>query len=125
MSVSDWLVIVVVAAACLAGEILFGCAWFFSPGWANGGPFGLSFQTVLSTALTGWISVMLMTAATTAGAIVGFFCAALEVGQRHARRVYHVWLWFAGVVILGLSIWVFLRLYSSIWKEFPNGYVVL
>jgi hypothetical protein len=36
------------AAFGLLVEVLLGWFLFFSPGWANGWPFGLSFETVVS-----------------------------------------------------------------------------
>ncbi len=67
---------------------------------------------------------MLMTAAAGAGAIVGFLCALLRVGERHGREVYRGWLRFAAIVILFLSIWIFRSVYAWVWETFPNGYQI-
>jgi hypothetical protein len=125
MSLLQWfLIAAVLAGSCLVGEFVLGCAWFFSPGWANDPLFGPNFHAVLATAITGWIAVMLMTAAAGAGALVGSGCALLEVGERRGRRVYSGWLLFATVVILFLSIWIFRSFYAKVWRDFPDGYHV-
>jgi hypothetical protein len=67
----------------MVSEYIMSRLLFFSPGLWNGWPFGLSFQTVLSVAMTGWTSLMIMTALAAAGAIVGFLCALLGLGQIH------------------------------------------
>ena len=108
----------------LSWEYLLGFAWFFSPGWANDPLFGPNFHAVLATAMTGWVSLMLMTAAAGAGAIIGFLCALLGVGQRHGGQVHRGWLGFAAVVILLLSIWIFRSFYAWVWETFPDGYHV-
>ncbi len=104
----------------------YGLGWviIFSPGWANDPLFGPNFHVVLAIAMTGWVSVLLMTAAAGAGAIVGFLCALLGFGQRHGGEVYRRWLWIAAVVILLLSIWIFRSFYAQVWKTFPDGYHV-
>ena len=79
---------------------------------------------MLSTAITGWISAMLMTAAAGTGAIVGFICSLLGVGVRYGRQVYRAWLCFAAVAILCLNLWIFGSVYAWLWKGFPNGYII-
>ena len=56
-----------IIAATLFLEYVMSSILFFSPGWANGWPFGVRFQSVLSAAATGWISIMLMTLAAGVG----------------------------------------------------------
>jgi hypothetical protein len=125
MSLLRWFSIAAgLAGACLAGEYVFGFAWFFSPGWANDPLFGPNFHAVLATGITGWIAVILMTAAAGVGAFVGCGCALLGFGERHGRRVYGGWLLFAAIVILFLSIWIFRRSYAQVLQDFPNGYHV-
>ena len=63
-----WIGVAGMAGCWLVGEWMFGFFFFFTVGWANGWPFGLSFQLVLSIVMTGYISLMLMTAALGAGA---------------------------------------------------------
>jgi hypothetical protein len=124
MSAPEWISIAGMGLAGLCCEYWLGWVMFFSPGWANDPLFGPNFHVVLATAMTGWVSLLLMTAAVGAGAIVGFLCALLGVGQRHGRRVYRGWLWFAAVVILLLSIWRFRSFYAQVWEWFPDGYHV-
>jgi hypothetical protein len=119
-----WILIAGMALLSLIGVYGLGWCLFFSPGWANDPLFGPNFHAVLATVMTGWVSLLLMTAAAGAGAIVGFLCALLGVGQRHGRRVYRRWLWLAAVVILLLSIWIFRGFHAWVWKEFPDGYHV-
>lgn len=122
--VLKWVSIAGNALVSLFWEYLFGFACFFSPGWANDPLFGPNFQAVLATTITGWVSLMLMTAAAGAGAIVGFFCTMLRVGEGHAGRVYRGWLLCAAVAIVFLSIWVFRIVSVWVWETFPNGYRV-
>jgi hypothetical protein len=110
------------AVAALLVENILGWFLFFSPGWANGFPFGLSFQTVLSIGITGYILLMLMTAVTGVGAIVGFTCTLLRVGWERVGRGC-IWLWFV-VVFLCLSAGIFLLVYLSVWEAFPDGYII-
>lgn len=69
-----WCSIAGMALAGLCCEYALGWIMFFSPGWANDPLFGPNFHAVLATAMTGWVSLLLMTAAVGAGAIVGFLC---------------------------------------------------
>jgi len=111
------------AVAALFVENILGWILFFSPGWANGWPYGWRFQTVLSVGITGHILIMLMTAAGGVGAIVGFICTLLRVRWEHVGRDYRSWFWFA-VVFLCLSAVIFWRVYLSVWEAFPNGYII-
>ena len=112
-----------IIAATLFLEYVMSWILFFSPGWANGWPFGVRFQSVLSAAATGWISIMLMTLAAGVGALVGFVCALLGIGKTHGRRAYRFWLRLAVVVIICLSVWVFRWISASVWEAFPDGYM--
>jgi hypothetical protein len=119
-----WISIAGMALVGLFWEYLFGFACFFSPGWANDPLFGPNFQAVLAAAITGWISLLLLTAAAGVGAVIGLLFALLRVGERHAGRVYRDWLWFAAAVVLFLSIWIFRSVHDWVWKTFPNGHHV-
>jgi hypothetical protein len=111
------------AIALLFSEYIFGWILFLSPGWANGWPFGIRFQTVLSVALTSWAFLAAMTAAAGAGAIVGFICALLGLGTKSGRWVYRIWLWTAAMAILCFSIPLFWRIHAVYMEVFPNGYL--
>ncbi len=78
---------------------------------------------MISVALTGWISVILMTASAGVGAIVGFICALLGLGQKHGSRAYRMWLWFSGGLILCLSIPLLGRIHAWTMEVFPHGYL--
>jgi hypothetical protein len=92
---------------------LVGWFLFFSPGWANGWPFGLSFQTVVSIGLTCHITLMIITAAAGVGAIVGFICTLIGVEWTYVGRDHRIWLWFA-VAFLCLIAGVFCCVYSRV-----------
>jgi hypothetical protein len=103
-----------VAAASVAAlfiENVLGWLLFFSPGWANGWPFGLSFQLVVSVGLTGYLLLMLMTAAAGVGSIVGFICSLLGVEWEYLGPNHRIWLW-AAVVLSCLIAGVFWHVYS-------------
>lgn len=87
------------AAAALFVENILGWLLFFSPGWANGWPGGLSFQTVLSVGMTGYILLMLMTAATLIGAILAFICTLLRIRWERLGQGYRSWFWITGVIL--------------------------
>jgi hypothetical protein len=125
MSLDQWfLIAAVLAGSCLVGEFVLGFAWFFSPGWANDPLFGPNFHAVLAAAMTAWVSLLFMTAAAGAGALVGSVCALLGVGEKYGRRVYGGWLLFAAVVILFLSISIYWSFYAQVLQTFPDGYHV-
>jgi hypothetical protein len=119
-----WLGIAGVAGCCLLGEWMFGFFLFFTAGWANGWPFGLSFQLVLSAGMTGYLAFMLMTATAGVGAVIEHFEAAAGVSEEHQFQRYKRWLYVAAAVILCVSIMAFWGLYAWTWKQFPDGYVI-
>jgi hypothetical protein len=125
MSAFQWFLVVAMAGGALFFQFALGFLVFFSPGWANGWPFGLSFQSVISIAITIWLSIMLFTAFAGAGAIIGLGCAWMQIGKRNGLRIYRNWLWLSLVTVLCLSVLVFSRVYSSTCAEFPKGYSVL
>jgi hypothetical protein len=96
----EWIFIAGLAVFYLGFEYWLGFVLLFSPGWACGWPFGVSFQTVLSAVITGGVSIMLWTAAAGEGAIAGFVCALARIGNNQGRRFYRYWLWVAVVIIL-------------------------
>ena len=117
-----------VSAACAAAFFLFvetlvGWFLFFSPGWANGWPFGIRFQTVLTIGTTGYSLLMLVTAAVSVGAIVGLICTVLRIRWQHLGRGYRPWLWFASI-FLCVSVVIFWLVYLSVWENFPDGYII-
>src|SRR5262249_36017848 len=63
-----WIYMAVALACSLIAGCIFCFGLFFSPGWANGWPFGLSFQLVISVAMTCCASIMLMAVAASVGA---------------------------------------------------------
>jgi hypothetical protein len=119
-----WASIAGLTVTALIWEYILSWFLFFSPGWANGWPFGVRFQTVLSVAVTGWISLMVMTAAAAAGAMVSFICSLLGLGAKHGRRAYRMWLWISGGLILCLSIPLLGCIHAWTMEVFPNGYLI-
>jgi hypothetical protein len=94
------------AAFGLFVENLVGWVLFFSPGWANGWPFGLSFHTVASIGLIGYLLLELTTAAVGVGAIVGLICIFLRVEEKYESLVYRNWRWIV-IALLCLSVLLF------------------
>jgi hypothetical protein len=119
-----WIGIAALAGFWLAGEWLFAFFLFFTAGWANGWPLGLSFQLVLSVVMTGYMSLMLMTAAIGVGAIIGYLAASAGVREARQWQLYRRWLCFAASVIVCLGIIVFFGLYAWARTEFPDGYSI-
>ena len=78
-----WFGVAAMAACLLTGECVFAFCLFFAAGWANGWPFGLSFQLVISVGWTACVSVTVLTAA------VGLVCLpnALRPWSASARCV--------------------------------------
>jgi len=94
------------AAIGLLVENFVGWFLFFSPGWANGWPFGLSFHTVASIGAIGYILLELTTAAVGVGAIFGLICIFLRVEEKYESLIYGNWLWIM-IVLLCLSLLLF------------------
>jgi hypothetical protein len=115
-----WIGIVAMACCWLVGEVLLGWFLFFSPGWANGWPPPFSYQLVLSTGVTIYSSIMLMTAAAGVGAIVGLILAVAGVSEERERQVYVWWLCFAAVVVLCVGVFVFGWNWNQIGPNAPN-----
>jgi hypothetical protein len=119
-----WIAMAGMAGCWIIGELLLGFFLFFTVGWANGWPFGMSFQFVLSAVMTGYVSLMLMTAAVGVCAIILMFAATAGVSKERQHQLYIRWLCIAATVVLCLSTVVFRGLYAWTWKEFPDGYII-
>lgn len=122
MIAKDWLTIAGWSFGTFAGLIFLGFGPAYSPGWANGWPFGLSIQFVWSAGMTVLFSLLLMTAAAGAGAVVGAVCAYCGVGLRHGRAIYAGWLVLCCALALFASLWAFREVHASTWELWPNGY---
>jgi hypothetical protein len=94
------------AAFGLFVENFVGWFLFFSPGWANGWPFGLSFHTVASIGAIAYILLELTTAAVGVGAIVGLSCVFLRIEEKYESLVYSNWPWIV-IVLMCLSVLLF------------------
>jgi hypothetical protein len=79
-------------------ENALGWFLFFSPGWAEGWPYGIRANIVLSVGLTGFVLLELGTAAAGVAAVVGFICTLLRIEWQYAGQGRRVWYWFAGVL---------------------------
>ena len=113
-SVVAWASIAGVAIVILALEYVLGWRLFFSPGWANSRPYGLSYQVVLSVGIAAYSSLMLITAAYGAGAVVGAICALFRIGEERRLDLYVRWLWIAALIVFFLSIIIFWHWYVRI-----------
>jgi len=109
-------------AVALIGEYELGAVFFFSPGWATGRPFGLSFQAVLAAGTAIWFGVFAMTAAAGAGALLESVAALVGLSARRGWRLYMLWLCLWAAVIMCVSPWVFRSFYDWFWVKFPHGY---
>jgi hypothetical protein len=94
------------AAFGLFVENSVGWFLFFSPGWANGWPFGLSFHTVASIGAIAYILLELTTAAIGVGAIVGLICVFLRVEEEYESLVCRNWPWIV-ISLMCLSVVLF------------------
>ncbi len=72
--------------------------------------------------MTGHMLLMLVTAASGIGAIVGLICTLLGIRWEPVGRGYRIWFWFA-VVFLCLGAGIFWWNYVWVWQEFPDGYI--
>jgi len=76
------------AAVTLLIENMLGWLIFSSPGWANGFPFGLSFQAALSVGLASYSLLILMSATAGLGAFMGFI-RAISAGCSSVPSCWH------------------------------------
>jgi hypothetical protein len=111
------------AAVGLFVEYIAGAFLFFTAGWANGWPLELTFQTVLSVGITGYVLLLVMTAAVGVGAIMALICIFLRIEEHLERLVYRRLLWFV-LLFLCLAACVFWRVYVWVWDAFPEGYII-
>jgi hypothetical protein len=116
-----WIGIAGLAGFTLIAEWYFGAILFFAPGWANGWPWGLSFELVVSAGMTAYISLMLMTASTGAGAIIAHFEASTGVRAEDQWQFFIRWLCITSAVVVCLSSIVFLALCAWVAPNFPDG----
>jgi hypothetical protein len=93
------------AAFGLLVESLVGQFLFFTHGWANGWPFGLSLETVLSVGVTGYVLLELITATTGVGATIGLICICLRVEEEYESLIYRRWPWVVFVLLCIASSW--------------------
>ena len=114
-----WIFMAGVAKACLICEVILTMVLSISAGWANGWP-GLSSQMVLSTVVTVWYALFFMTAAAGAGTIAGLIGALAGVRPKLQLRIYCLWLCFAAVAILCLSVVKFRSVYVMS-GDLPSG----
>ena len=96
---------------------------FFTAGWANGWPYGLQFQTVLSAGITIHQLFQLMTASVAVAAIIGFICTLLGIRWERVGRGYAIWIWFV-VISVCICALIFWRNYVWVWEQFPDGYII-
>jgi hypothetical protein len=108
-----------VSVVFLFVENTLGWFLFFSPGWANGWPGGIRYQTVLSIGTTAYILLELMTAATAVGAAIAFILTLLGVPWERAGRGSRTCVWFLAAFV-SLALCLFWYFYVMIGPEPPN-----
>ena len=106
----------------LAVEMGFGFPLAFSPGWANGWPFGLTVYSVWAAGMSILFSVLLVTAAAGVGAVAGAACCAFGVGRRRGWAAYKSWLACSSTLALVGGLWAFGQVCASALEMWPNGY---
>ena len=124
MSRTVWLSLAACSFMALAGAMCCGCPFWFSPGWANGWPFGLTIYFVWSAGMSFIVFILLMTAAAGIGAIAVATYADFGGGARPGRAFYTGFLACCCVLALAASRWAFREIYASTLKMWPNGYGV-
>jgi hypothetical protein len=117
-----WLSIAIALASVLTVEFI--APVLLTPGWANGWPFGLSFQAVLAAGAAIWFGVCAMTATAGAGALLESVAALVGLSARRGWRLYILLLCLSAAVIICASPWVYDRFCDLFWMEFPDGYRV-
>jgi hypothetical protein len=112
--------------ACLAlgSEAVLSFPLFFSPGWANGWPGGLTIYRVWSTWLTITLFVMLMTIGLGAGALVSLLAWLFPSIRSHTGNVLGTWMVFWTVLCVATCCLAFKEIYASTLEMWPNGYGV-
>jgi hypothetical protein len=121
MTPRNWLAIAGKSLAALPIVAFFGFPLAFSPGWANGWPFGLTIYSVWSAGMSVLYFLLLMTGGVGLGALV---CAGWSYfgGPRSSKVVYAGWLVCCCVLATLLSLRTFGEIYASTLKMWPNGY---
>jgi len=107
-----WAFIAAVNLFALFWENIISALLFTTGGWANGWPLGISYPVALSIGGSLCVAAMLLTAATAAGAALGFCFALFQVSW---RRQVAIGLWcfsIAAAVILCLSCLSFIYFYA-------------
>ncbi len=122
MSPKSWLTIFGWSLLALGAEIFFGFGFAFSPGWAEGWPFGLSIYSVWSAGMSFVFFLVLMTASVGIGAMTGAACSNYGVGLRCGRVVYAGWLMYSCFMALWVALWAFREIFASSLLMWPTGY---
>ena len=122
MSVQSWLLIAGWSFAAFGCGIFIGIPLVFSPGWANGWPFGLTIYTVWSVGMACEFCLLSITAAVGGGAIAGALGSHYGIGLRYGRAVYAGWLVFACLFVAWAARGAFNEIYASTLEMWPNGY---
>ena len=109
--------VAVIAIALIPAELAFAFSLWFSPGWANRWPGGLSFHFIWPAGLAALLFVLLMTTATAIGALIAF-----ASNRQSGLRAFWMWLAVAAIPALGAAAWAFAVLRAEVLAMFPNGY---
>ena len=108
--------------AALPIEVFLAFPFCFSPGWANGWPFGLTIHTVWSSVMASLISLMFMTVMIGLGGAIGSIWLRHPSGLRYAERAFVAWLALGTLSALIIGWRAYRLLYADTLEMWPNGY---
>jgi hypothetical protein len=119
---TSWKRLVIVALVATVGEMYFGFALFFAPGWANEWPFALTIHSVWAAGIALMLFVVLMTLGAGLGGLVGLMCSWRGIGSKHGLSVYITWLLLMATMVLLASTWMYRAAHAAALQMWPNGY---
>lgn len=117
----NWLVVAGLAVAALGPEGIMVFGLWFSPGWANQWPGGLSFHVVWSAGMSAVSAVIVVTISIGIGAVLAAGHDLLT-GHLVGRKSIVIWLVIVIAVALAAFVYTYDYLHTAILAQFPNGY---
>jgi hypothetical protein len=107
-----WLFIAGVNIFALFWELVVSFSLFTTGGWANDWPLDISYEIALSTGCALYVALMLWTAATVAGSVLGCCCALFRLSWRRQASIC-IWCFsIAAVVVFCLRFLMFVYVYA-------------
>jgi hypothetical protein len=123
MSQRRLLAIGLISLAVIPAELVFGFAFWFSPGWANRWPGGLPITLVWPAGLSLLLFLTLMTAVTAACTLLlGAVKNPPRLRERGQMRLLATWELLAALAVTPLVIGAFMALQETAARMWPNGY---